>query len=62
MYSVQLEKEQLNELNRLARDPATKPRTRQRLEMVRLRALASKAQALHRPAHAENGSLFRCAA
>jgi transposase len=39
MYSVQLEKEQLNELNRLARDPATKPRTRQRLEMVRLRAM-----------------------
>jgi hypothetical protein len=62
MYSVQLEKEQLNELNRLARNPATKPRTRQRLEMVRLRALASKAQALRRQAHAESASLFHYAA
>lgn len=36
MYRVALTEEQLAELTRLRRDPRTKPRTRDRLEMVRL--------------------------
>lgn len=36
MYRVALTAEQLNELNRRCHDPATKPKTRTRLEMVRL--------------------------
>src|SRR5687767_3736889 len=36
MYRVSLSEEQVAELTRLRRDPRTKPRTRDRLEMVRL--------------------------
>src|SRR4028118_77814 len=36
MYRVALTEEQFAELTRLHRDPRTKPRTRDRLEMVRL--------------------------
>jgi hypothetical protein len=36
MYRVALTEEQFAELTRLRRDPRTKPRTRDRLEMVRL--------------------------
>lgn len=36
MYRVHLSEEQHEELRRLTRDPETKPRTRDRLEMVRL--------------------------
>ena len=36
MYRVALTTEQLSELNRRCHDPATKPKTRTRLEMVRL--------------------------
>jgi transposase len=36
LYRVRLTEEQLTELRQLTRDPAVKPRTRDRLEMVRL--------------------------
>lgn len=36
MYRVSLTAEQMSELNRLCRDPKTKPPTRSRLEMLRL--------------------------
>lgn len=36
MYRVRLTEEQLTKLRQLTRDPGTKPRTRDRLEMVRL--------------------------